>query len=895
MRDKLNTIYGCLCILFSGMFDRRYYLQMNPDVAAAKVYPLLHYLKYGGFEGRNPSDAFYSESYLNNYPDVRNSGMNPLLHYIRFGKAEGRSPKPFLNLPGSLKTSTLSLSDSAVLIFDHSLGGGTNRYLFDALINPDSPIPKSIVVRYNPAANSYSIKVRIRTEVKEEALYFDWKALEKDLKKIRYSKIIVNSLFSWPSTETALIWIAEYKTANPSVKVVYKGHDYYCICPSFTLQDNTHKYCGIRCDETECNYCVKSMGNNHVFLDRDNQERFSVSHWRLMWGLFFKNTADEIDVFSPSSRKIVLQAYPDVEEKLNLKPHIIRPFSCCNIAVLGYLSVHKGSEVVRKLCQYLDENQIENMQVYLFGYNAEGIVSSHLKEMGQYDRKDLPELLEKAKVDIVFIPSTCPESFCYTAGESITLGYPTVCFDLGGQADQVRASDNGLILFSEEPEDIYISIMKLWKSMTSLQEDSKEAKTKEKTRTLVIQDKVSRDFLKWMYHIRDDKSQFVPEAKDFIKKTDEMPKIIAAYLPQFHEFPENTRWFGRGFSEWTNTTQTLPQFIGHRQPHIPIDIGFYSLNNTDIMHRQVELAKKYGIDGFCVYYYWFSGKRIMDRPLNQILDDKELDFPFFLFWANDDWSMAWGNGATRETLYKGAVKSDDAEKFMDDVLPYMLDPRYIRINNKPVLLIYKIALGDKKDYLRFIQKIQAIAKQKGLDGIYLLSPIEDFMNNQNLEDVQKEYKLDALMEFHPVAGRKGWNKKRVEYMDQSCRSVCYDVEDFIINQKYLLDTKANVFPGLFPDWDNSPRRYNRGAMILQSTPENYKKWLSDLIKWTKEHNKKDERFIFVNAWNDWAEGAHLEPDSYYGYAYLQKTREALEENADIIGKANKTEEEKVLV
>ena len=895
MRKKIKMICDCVRVFFSGMFDRRYYLQTNPDVRDAKVSPLLHFLKYGGFEGRNPSEDFHSAAYLRDYPDVKNSGMNPLVHYIRFGKAEGRNPKAPAIRTVPLKSSTLSLSDSSTIIFDHSWGGGTSRYLFDTLLNPDNPVPQSLVVRYNPAANTYNIKVRIRTEIKEEALYCDWKMVAKDLSKIQYSTIIVNSLFSWPSTEMTLKWIAKYKTANPSVKVIYKLHDFYCICPSFTLQDCTHKYCGIRCDETECNDCVKSMGSSHVFLDRDNAERFSVLHWRLMWRLFFKNTVDEIDVFSPSSKKIILRAYPDTEEKLILIPHKIKPFSCCKIAILGYLSIHKGSEVIRDFCKYLDDNQIENIQIYLFGYNAGGIVSPHLKEMGQYDRRDLPEILEKAKIDLVFIPSTCPESFCYTAGESIALGYPTVCFDLGGQADQVRASDNGLILFSEDPEDIYISIMEMWKSITNLSEGTQEAKTKEKTRTIVLQDKTSRDFLKWMYQIRDDKSQFVQEANDSIRKTDDMPKIIASYLPQFHEFSENTRWFGRGFSEWTNTSQTLPQYIGHRQPHVPIDVGFYNLNNTDIMHRQAELAKKYGIDGFCVYYYWFSGKKIMDRPLKQLLDDKDLDFPFFLFWANDDWTMAWGNGATRETLYKGAVKSEDAEKFMDDVLPYMLDPRYIRINNKPVLLIYKIALGDKADYLRFIQKIQTIAKKNGLDGIYLLSPIEDFMNSEKLVEVQKEYLLDALMEFHPIAGRKGWNIKQVDYMDQSCRSICYDVDDFVLNQKYLRDTKATIFPGLFPDWDNSPRRYNRGAAILQSTPENYKKWLSDLIKWTREHNKKDERFIFVNAWNEWAEGAHLEPDSYYGYAYLQKTREALEENAGIIGKANKTEEEKVLV
>ena len=881
MKNFFKMLYDLVTILFSGMFDRQYYLRTYTDIRNAKVSPILHYYKHGGGEGRNPSPKFDSAAYLLNYPDVKQNGMNPLLHYIRFGKSEGRNPKAPHVLSIPLKSSLVSSYDSATLIFDHSLGGGTSRYLFDNLLNTENPIPKSLVVRYNPSTCTYNIKVRVRTEVQEEAQYIGWEELSNDLNKISYSTIIINSVFSWPSTKIVLDWITLYKEANHAVKVIYKVHDYYCACPSFTLQDNAHKFCGIRYDETECNDCVKSMGCSHVFLDNDNSDYFSVTHWREMWQMFLNNTVDAIDIFSPSAKKILLKAYPSIEKKLSLIPHKIKSFACCNIAIPGYLAIHKGSEIVRRFCKYLDDNQIENIQLFLFGYNAEGVISPHLKEMGPYDRCDLPEKLKQSKIDIVFIPSICPETFCYTAGESIALGYPTVCFDIGGQADQVRASDNGLILFKENPEYIYDSFMKIWKSMTTNQEPAKKTAIMKSARTVVIQDKESRDFLNWMYKNRNDKSQFVPESNDYIIKTKDMPKIIASYLPQFHEFPENTQWFGKGFSEWTNATQTLPQYIGHRQPHIPIDVGFYNLNSTDVMHRQAELAKKYGIDGFCVYYYWFSGKKIMDRPLKQILEDKDLDFPFVLFWANDDWTMAWGNGATRETLYKGDVKSEDAESFMKDVLPFMLDPRYIRIKNKPVLLIYKIALGEKAEYLRFVHKIQTIARQNGLDGIYLLSPIEDFMNDNKLEDVQKEYKLDALMEFHPVAGRKGWNQKQVDYLDQSCRSICYDVDDFITNRKYLRNTKAKVFPGLFPDWDNSPRRYNRGAMILKSTPANYKQWLSDLIKWTKEHNEEDERFIFVNAWNEWAEGAHLEPDSYYGYAYLQKTREALEENSII--------------
>lgn len=874
--DIMLSAYQYGKIKNSKEFDVDYYLKRNKDVADAKTPPIWHFLRHGAKEGRNPSARFDVSYYLNTYSDVRESGMNPLYHYIKFGKAEGRTPKAFVR--NELSSTTISSSNSGVLIFDHSYGGGASKYIHN-YINSTPSFMKILLARFIPAENAYYVEARSSTTVNESVIYKESEHFFEEISKIKYSAIIVNNLFSWLSVKTVLEWIAKYKEDNPSVRVEFKGHDYYCVCPSYTLQDYNHRYCGVRCDEVECNDCVKRQGGQHVFLDEDNSEHFSVSHWREMWGTFFKDTVDVFEVFSPSAQKIFAQAYPAVSNKMKLTPHRIMPFGCCNVAILGYLSVHKGSEVIRALCKFLDENQIDDMQLYLFGINAEGVYSPHLKDMGAYERRELPEKLKNAKIDVVLIPSTCPETFCYTAGESCALGYPTACFDLGGQADQVRESSNGMILYSEEPDEIYAALKTLGGCADDVEPEKERTDSEMHTRTVVMQDNESRDFLKWMYQLRTDKSHFVAEAEDDIQMTDKMPKVIAAYLPQFHDFPENIRWFGKGFSEWTNTSQTMPQFIGHRQPHVPIDVGYYNLNNTEVMHRQVELAKKYGISGFCVYYYWFSGKKLMDQPLKNILEDKELDFPFFLFWANDDWTMCWGNGATRETLYKGDVLPEDAEGFMEDVLQYMRDPRYIRIDNKPVLLIYKTALTARENYIAFVRKIRKIAQDSGLGGIYLISPIEDFMDHQNLEKVQKEYELDALVEFHPIAGRKGWSHKQERFVDPSCSSTCFDVDDFIQNRKYILDTKANVFPGLFAEWDNSPRRYNRGAWILQSTPDNYKKWLSDLIRWTKVHNKPNEQFILVNAWNEWAEGAHLEPDTYYGYAYLQKTREALEECA----------------
>ena len=873
-----------IIIKTSGQFDATYYRSHYMDVANAGMQPLFHYLRHGAREGRDPSEQFDTMFYLRKYPDVKASGLNPLYHYVKHGRAEGREAKdPVVygtGVENHLTSSALALTDTSVLIFDHNFGGGAAKYLYNCLNNASNLLQRSFRAYFWLNDNSFRVEMRKGTKVIERAAYSMWQDLSDDFSQIKFSTIIINELYAWPSVKKVLEWIAAYKKEHPLVRVEFKGHDYYSICPSFTLQDDHHRYCGIRCDETGCSYCIKSQGTQHAYLDHDNTEKFSITAWRKMWNTFLADTVDVIEVFSPSSQKIFQQAYPDIANKLKLVPHKILPFDCCNVAILGHSNIYKGSEIVRKLCAYLDENLIDDMRLYLFGWNGGGIVSRHLMEMGEYERPDLPEKLKKAKIDMVFIPSTCPETFCYTAGESIALGYPTACFNLGGQADQVRASDNGVILYSNEPDYLYTTFKSLMSKNRPVDstEDIVKPASDGQTKTIVLQDRTSRDFLQWMYQQRSDKSHFVPEAKDNIKMTPEMPKIIACYLPQFHDFPENVRWFGKGFSEWTNTSQTLPQFMGHRQPQVPIDVGYYNLSNTDVMHRQMELARKYGVSGFCVYYYWFSGIKLMDQPLKNILADKSLDFPFFLFWANDDWTKLWGDGAYREILYKCELHPNEADKFMEDAMPYMHDSRYIKVGNKPILVIYKVAPPAKTDYLGFVKRIQEIAKQNGFDGIYLLSPIDDFMNLEKLEDVQKEYMLDALMEFSAINGRKGWNFKQENFLDPECRSICYDVDDFVTNKKYLRETRAKVFPGLVPNWDNSPRRYNRGASILQNTPENYKIWLSDLIRWTNKHNQPDERFIFVNAWNEWAECAHLEPDSYYGYAYLQKTREALEES-----------------
>lgn len=387
------------------------------------------------------------------------------------------------------------------------------------------------------------------------------------------------------------------------------------------------------------------------------------------------------------------------------------------------------------------------------------------------------------------------------------------------------------------------------------------------------------DFIEYVLNNQLDKSQYVELTNQPYEWSNNETKLISFYLPQYHNFPENEDFFGKGFTEWSNVTKAVPQYIGHYQPHLPIDVGFYNLETTDIMKRQIELAKMYGIYGFAFYYYWFSGKKVMEKPIEAFLQDKSLDMPFFIFWANESWTRLWGDGAMDEVIYEQRLQEGDAERFMRDMLPFMSDERYIKINNKPLLIIYNTQFYNKQLYLNFIKDIRKIAKENGFDDLYIMTNRKPDMDYANLQAEQEEYNLDAIMEFIPGGiFYRDFRTKKGEFINKKCIAQKFDVEDYVKNKKYLFETNGTLYKGCFPMWDNTPRKCYKGAFIFESSPELYKEWLKGIISWTKKnHSDKSEQFVFINAWNEWAEGAHLEPDQKYGYAYLQATKEVLEE------------------
>jgi glycosyltransferase involved in cell wall biosynthesis len=371
-----------------------------------------------------------------------------------------------------------------------------------------------------------------------------------------------------------------------------------------------------------------------------------------------------------------------------------------------------------------------------------------------------------------------------------------------------------------------------------------------------------------IFSIPEKSQDFVPSSKCQVSLPETDIKLIAFYLPQFHPIPENDLWWGKGFTEWTNVTKTVPQFTGHYQPRLPDGLGFYDLTNPDIQKRQIELAKHYGLSGFCFHYYWFNGKRLLEKPLNNYIEHIEFDFPFCICWANENWTRRW-DGMEHEVLMAQEHSSANNTRFIDDLFPLLQDPRYIKIEGKPLIIIYRAML--LPDVKKMVNEWREYCRGKGIIDLYIIAASTFGFN----EDPQR-YGIDAIVEFPPhfMPGCPDITGK-FTIMNEKFDGQIWDYEQFVKSKNYLGNVPYTLYKGICPGWDNTARKPNNPTIYHGANPKLYGEWLSDLIMWTRKVHKQDERFIFINAWNEWAEGAYLEPDRKYGFGYLEATRDAL--------------------
>lgn len=372
-------------------------------------------------------------------------------------------------------------------------------------------------------------------------------------------------------------------------------------------------------------------------------------------------------------------------------------------------------------------------------------------------------------------------------------------------------------------------------------------------------------------------------------------KVIAFYLPQFHEIPENSEWWGEGFTEWVNVKKAKPLFEGHAQPRVPLNNNYYNLLDSKTQVWQANLAKKYGVYGFCYYHYWFNGKLLLEKPMENMLSNPGVDLPFCICWANEPWTKAWVGEKKVLIPQVYGIRKDWEEHFYY-LLPFLKDKRYICENGKPLLVIYRPEVIECLNEM--LDCWTELAKQNGLNGLTYAYQNIDFDLQKNKDDSRFTYNI----EFQPLYARHDMFKNKFKHLKAIRRKIAALVErkigidlmkygsgafnslrvdydktwDRILTR--IPESEKNV-PGAFVSWDNSPRKGEKGEVYVNDTPEKFRNYLSRQIKRAKEVYHKD--LMFMYAWNEWAEGGYLEPDTRFGYGNLEAIYHALKENDEL--------------
>lgn len=361
-------------------------------------------------------------------------------------------------------------------------------------------------------------------------------------------------------------------------------------------------------------------------------------------------------------------------------------------------------------------------------------------------------------------------------------------------------------------------------------------------------------------------------------------RLIAYYLPQFHPIPENNEWWGPGFTEWTNVAKARPLFPGHQQPNLPADLGFYDLRVPETRLAQAELARTHGIEGFCYWHYWFgNGKRILERPFAEVLRSGEPDFPFCLAWANQSWTGIWHGTTDRILIEQTYPGTKDYEAHFYTVLDALTDSRYITVDSKPIFFVFRPF--ELPNLLQFTDCWRELALKAGFKGLHLVGilsggweewvPEEDGFDAAVLNNLQPAFGLVKQKHyglFHNISRKLTGKDLRQLYDHILSRPKIISYQEAIKHSIKQLSTDVQQYPGVMPNWDNTPRSNHRGVVFHNSNPELFRLHLREAI--TQVSNRSfDKRLVIVKSWNEWAEGNYLEPDQRFGRKYLEVVKE----------------------
>lgn len=805
----------------SGLFDADWYLEHYPDIAAAGWDPLTHYLEVGAAEGRDPNPVFQTAWYRDQYADLRSGTVNPLLHYLFHGAREGRLASPDFDtswyvdqhpdIGGQNPLTHFLRLGRAAGVPTNALGSEP----FAGIGDIDEPLGGDACQRLGRAVEVAADMVARGWAANND--YEDMRTAIGERRRARIARLTLPAPDIIDLAEGTPVGIAGRialpEVTDPVVSV---------IIPVFNEIRTT----------LECLTSIARVGQGAVpfeiivaddaSTDETSEALAAIAHLTVVRNPENLNFLRNCNNAQTSARgRYLLFLNNDVQVTEGWLDRLVDTFS-------------SAADVGAVAPKILYPNG--RLQEAGAALNRDGSATL----IGCGDDPSDPRFNRVREVD-------------YCSGACLLV--ETARFrEVGGFSDDLAPA-------YYEDADLCLKLRRLGLKILvnpasviihHLSKTTAGTDSAFKTRCITTNRQKILD--RWQTEI----------------ETLNDVRVLAFYLPQYHPFPENDLWWGKGFTEWRNVTKAKPNFVGHYQPRLPADLGFYDLRVPEVMDEQAEMARRYGIGGFCYYYYWFAGKRLLEAPIERMLATGRPDLPFCLCWANENWTRRW-DGQEHEILIAQNYSPEDDRAVIHDLIRYFRAPNHIRINGRPLLLVYNVK--GFPDFARTAETWRKICRDEGVGEIYL-AMVESFFLGTGLPD-PGDYNCDASVEF-PPHGLVRPRRPSGILVNPDCQCVADDYRDAALRYVLRPQPGHTRFPGVTPSWDNTARRQDSGMWLENSSPGAFQAWLEAALRQVREQNFGDERIVFVNAWNEWAEGAYLEPDRRYGHANLEAVRNALD-------------------
>lgn len=846
------------------LFDVKYYCSQVEDFEGSNMDPLTHYVTIGWRKGLRPHEIFDPAWYLTVHGDVRETGVEPLSHYLRCGWLENRRPVPMFN--PDIYRKAYGVSAALNPLIDYVVN---DREATFAQRSSDLNEWRSNISLSDPGNVEIARPIGIFIHVQSDRNLHEFSSY---LARIELPMRIYVTTPNERNKKQIIGFFGEYD-AGLEIAIVPKVGE--AIAPFLIeLKDKFRQH----------DICLRlhaSEGGSAAIEAEEQRRRLlddligSPARTRSIVNAFLKD---------PSLGLVVAQPWAGPVNKSGEDR-----FVCRMIAMLGldiaivqeranegastfWFRPQALSSLLALDLHWTDFHEARHNSSSQLSMNAIEQSFLHLCIKSHYKWAILPGIWDEYKLTYDGIARLLKQADAFDA-DYYCKTYPDIA-EAG--VDPLEHWINTGVREGRDPSawfktGYYMRVIHAnWQAGVNplvhylLEGKALGLPTQPTERVKAF---IEVDDLYAHYARAEAQSDYVGETQPRIRPTD--VRLIAFYLPQFHAFAENDRFWGRGFTEWTNTSKAIPQFKGHYQPRLPGELGFYDVRLKSVLARQIELAKQYGVHGWCLHHYFFDGKPVMHTVFDTLLANPNLDIPFCLHWANEPWTVRFDGLSTKKgVLLDQKHSAEDDLAFFDSIEPALRDPRYIRIDGRPLLIIYRPSLFP--DISATVARWRECCRKKGIDDLYLAVMQTAFEGNIDPRD----YGFDAAIEFPPHNYPVSDVSHRVKFYDPGSPLGIYDYEHVVDRALARPQTEYRLFRGLMPSWDNTPRRINSGVYV-NCEPHRYQRWLEALCKQTDDVRHRDEKLIFINAWNEWAEGAYLEPDRKYGYAYLNATAQAL--------------------